>query len=696
MKTRQMHNLNSSLRNQRGIATILIVVLVGVALTATAMGIMHSMRSTQEKHVAVHATTHAQTGLWSGVEALRRYLGSLTPAQLLALNGSTNLGLQLGSGNAFGNMSIKSVTVVENTNNFRVNATIVNSHGAANASAAVDVVFNVERIAAPTSVRVPAALDFHDDLQLGGNIVFNAPASASPIINVDGNIDASNISITGLGVLNATGTVTLGSGVQGKEVNSNGNVRLTQAAKVDKVSTRGTVVSDGNSGARVIWANGAVTLGGSYRSDAVNSRSTIDVTMGAHGNLKAMRDITVRNDATLVDEVQTKANVNVRNNATVTNIIAEGNLTCSLIWKRFTTASFNGIVQPACLNANEVTTAAINQSNTVTVMNEIEPISIPRFVIDVWTLKQHANYVFEWDSSRNRTKVTVNNISGVTNGTVFWVGNYAPNYNVNPQIPPKKSYLCSTFDASGNCLTPAAGNLGLCIGHSTDNECLSYNTTTKTWVFNGKNATPGILWFNGNVTLDNGYNYSTVLATGDVNTAGGMKIQSVNYAGFDAMCKAIAPHFPPTETVAKNFYKNMFEDQIPTNLCTGTNTYTPLDVGNIAIAAGGYNPAGNGAYSGGNIDLGASNEVFGIVLAGQYLQTAGETKVYGYVSAAVLGSRGTEDNSLSASTTVDLTRGSATYSPDMVPNMGGGACPNCQGMTGVTIGESKVLWSKYL
>ena len=74
---------------QRGIATILVVVLVGLALTATSLGIMHSVRSTQEKHVAVHAATHAQLGVWTGVEAFRRYIGSISAADLQALRRSS-------------------------------------------------------------------------------------------------------------------------------------------------------------------------------------------------------------------------------------------------------------------------------------------------------------------------------------------------------------------------------------------------------------------------------------------------------------------------------------------------------------------------------------------------------------------------------------------------------------------------------
>ncbi|MEY4589507.1 MAG: hypothetical protein RL497_1583, partial [Pseudomonadota bacterium] len=76
---------SASPKNQNGIATVLIIVLVGLGLTATSMGIIHSVRSTQQKQIAAHAITHAQAGAWTGVEVFRRYLASLTTVQLTAL-----------------------------------------------------------------------------------------------------------------------------------------------------------------------------------------------------------------------------------------------------------------------------------------------------------------------------------------------------------------------------------------------------------------------------------------------------------------------------------------------------------------------------------------------------------------------------------------------------------------------------------
>ena len=67
---RKSHFKSTSLKKQSGIATILIVVLVGAAMTATALSLIHSVKSTQQKQITAHAATNAQAAAWAGVENL--------------------------------------------------------------------------------------------------------------------------------------------------------------------------------------------------------------------------------------------------------------------------------------------------------------------------------------------------------------------------------------------------------------------------------------------------------------------------------------------------------------------------------------------------------------------------------------------------------------------------------------------------
>ena len=64
----------SSPRKQRGITTILIVLMVGLAVSVTVAATIHSLRGTQSQQLTTHSATAAQAAAWRGVEALRLYL----------------------------------------------------------------------------------------------------------------------------------------------------------------------------------------------------------------------------------------------------------------------------------------------------------------------------------------------------------------------------------------------------------------------------------------------------------------------------------------------------------------------------------------------------------------------------------------------------------------------------------------------
>ncbi len=64
----------SSPHKQRGITTILIVLLVGLAVSVTVAATIYSLRGTQSQQLTTHSATAAQAAAWRGVEALRLYL----------------------------------------------------------------------------------------------------------------------------------------------------------------------------------------------------------------------------------------------------------------------------------------------------------------------------------------------------------------------------------------------------------------------------------------------------------------------------------------------------------------------------------------------------------------------------------------------------------------------------------------------
>lgn len=681
---RQKYYPPASLHAQRGIATILVVVLVGLALTATSLGLVHSIRNTQEKQIAVHAATNAQIGVWAGVEAFRRYLNQVPLDQVPDLAGDFDMAF-LGD---YGNLSIRNVTVEPGGAGYRVKAEVVNIHPAAKSSATVGVVFEVADSGCTDCVVLTTALDFHDDLDLGGDINFIPPADSVTRINVDGDVAFDGITVTGVNQVYATGSVFLNSGVQLEEIYSNEDVTLIQSAWADLVKTAGNVSTDGGAGIGVIWANGNVNLNGNRRSEAINSRSNVTITMNSHGKIILGGDFsTSGNGAGTMDEIRAKGNVSVVDpHIVVGTAVGESNLLCPTPgWSQITSGSFNGLAIGCASTTLFTDKVSVGASNNVEIMNELPDIVIPRFVVDVWTLKAHANYAFEWDAAVGATKVTIKDVNGIADGE-YYIGNYSG---------PEKSRICTTVDSRGNCTSPGTPLGSICLGHSLYNECLLYSTRDSRWTLDGISSAPGIMWFDGDVNMNNGYNYTTIFATGNIDTGGQFRGVSVNYGGYSSVCEANAPDIDATNAA---IFKGLFQDQYPSNLCDKSSaSYTGINAGNIGLAAGGYNPDDGGAYSGGNIHLSSSNEVYGAVLAGSYLTTGGSTKVFGYVTAAATNVQGTADNVLGGSTTVDLTKETEHYKPAFVPDMTDGACPDCDGLGGDSGDErARVYWSRYM
>ena len=89
-----INKFQPSLSSQKGIATILTVVLVGIVLSVTILGTAYYIRAKQHAEVANHAVTNAQSGAWIGVELLRKYFESLNKNQIDSLQiGNAAIGL---------------------------------------------------------------------------------------------------------------------------------------------------------------------------------------------------------------------------------------------------------------------------------------------------------------------------------------------------------------------------------------------------------------------------------------------------------------------------------------------------------------------------------------------------------------------------------------------------------------------------
>jgi len=224
-------------------------------------------------------------------------------------------------------------------------------------------------------------------------------------------------------------------------------------------------------------------------------------------------------------------------------------------------------------------------------------------------------------------------------------------YNSNP---PYIDYLCSAANGGGNCTSPATPTVPICLGYSPYNRCINYNNGTFSILPNL--IAPGIVFFDGNLVVGNGHSISTILASGNISTQGQFRTWAANRGGYDNICDGKADHAVPS---VRARYKQAYSTHYPTNLCDKANgTYTPLSIGNVALVAGGINPDTtknpNGSYTGGNISLGSSTDIWGAVLAGNFLNTNGNVNIKGLVNAAALGDPNSGSNKISGRTTIEL------------------------------------------
>ncbi|MBB5193537.1 hypothetical protein HNQ50_004295 [Silvimonas terrae] len=603
-------------RAQRGIAAILLVLMVGLSLTAAVLGTMYYVHSEQDSTLTAHTATQAQLKAWTGVEAFRQYLyqagqttaAALTANQAITLSGSNLTGI---AGLVIG-VNSTSTSCVSSAATGSTQGTLVTANFTGTSSGATATVQAVYCVIAGSSGSGTGntnanAINFNHDVTLGGSINFitSTSTTANAVINVNGSFNTGGVSLTGVQVINATGNVSLGSSAQVGVINSNGTVSLSGSASAVSIN-----------------AIGDVSITGGAHADSVNTLGNVTMDSTSIGTLHAQKNLTVSSSGT----------------------VGSGTV--------------GGTVSKPAWNTGVNVTA--NSSYAVTVT----PVSLGTQQIDANQLQATANYVFDIDSSGYR-KVTVANVNGVTAGT-YYLGNYDSGH---------QDYLCTAL-ASGStpsspiCGTPAVGSsVTICQGYSAYNPCFSYSSSNSMWTINGQSIAQGVAWFHGSLTVGNGTYYNTFIATGNISTSGSDVVYAPAFAGFNGAVSGVT--YAPTGICVNANFPTLW----PTNLCTPASSpttfnYNATAVANYAFLAG---SATNGVYSGGNIALGSSTTVYGSILANNQFTSSGSTTIYGYVTAA--GSTGA--NSLGSSTTINLSALPPAYKPGAsVPGTGSSGTPS--------------------
>ena len=667
---------------QRGAASLVFVFLVSLVVLATTSEAFNTVKKTQEVGTAINAMSHAESATLTAAEAFRLHLISLDSLDIKTLSNTITIEMEP----IYGSMTAENIVVLETSPDvFQIDTTFVNMHAAARSSAKLQVVYHaVIATPAPQGWPTSATVNFGGDLNINGGIELLNDGEAVDLI-VDGDIDIGGVSVNPINELRSSGKVTIGSRVFIDSILADDDVELANTQS-NLVRTMGDFRATGDASIGTVQANGDIEIQASGRFENVSTLQNIVITSGGGGQgfLLAGEDIDAVSTGS-IDSANAVGDIVFGNWYRVNNAVSMQDITCtSRYWTLTDNLSANGSLIN-CPESNGSLNASSGASNTVVPPAAVTPVSLHSPSIDVWSLRDEVNYFVEYDTSNRRIKVTVKSVNGLVDDAEYTLATFSVSG------APYLDYLCSIENSSGQCTSPSTPTLPLCFGQSLYNDCIRYNAGTNTFTVNPNQTAPGVMFFDGNISMGNGHSITTILASGNITTDGQFEHWAANRGGYEKICQAEASH---ANGGVQARYNEAYSTHFPTNLCDiDTSSYVPTRTGNIGLAAGGVNPDldinPDQMYAGGDIDLGASTDIVGAVLAGNILSTTGQVVIQGAVSAGAFGDESSGNNSLGNSTTIDFSE-YGDFKPLELPDMEPPA-PPAPAVT--TVG---VLWSRPL
>lgn len=642
-------------RRQRGVATVMMALLVGLAVMAGTFAVVQQVRTSQDQSMTVHAQTQAQMNAWAGAEMVRQYLQGLTNAQrsiLLASVQASAAGTPLEFSS---DMGVSAVLLPASTgSNFYARITGITAAAIPKARTTVTLELNYG-VSTSGLNTLRTAFKSGVTTQLGGTVTLLTDTAEQAVVNIRGDLFAGGYSMTGADTINATGTINLGSNSNYRVLNSNCDVVLTGTTTVETVNAMRNVCGGGT--ARV---SGVATANGSIDLDTLNNgtlaamgRTVEDGSCSAQGfagnaaqglaascAIPGFSGVKLGAGGGSASVVKSGMDVYV-GTATIGSLAAARDLVLTA-WNSVVNGTVGRqVVSNGFAFTGSVTTGGASPSITPVQALVLEA-DAPFNASDYRSLANYAFYL-----SGNDLKVDVKNVNGVGDGSYF-IGTTGRASAMR--------YGCSF--SGDNC---NAGNKTLDLCTATNNtQCLSYAAGTWTLATNtNEGMRPGVVWFSGSLDASTGTYYNTFIATANITTSGNHTTYAPNYAGYSG--KVGSTTYAPLgicTTVAGAAISNY-----PSNFCNlATASFDPTaasGLGSYAFMAGSFSGASYnaGSYVGGNVALGGGS-VNGYVLAGNAFSSGGSSTIRGYVgsqgSGAGNASQTIKRASLGANTTIDM------------------------------------------
>lgn len=228
----------TAINKQRGVTTILIVLMVGLGVSVAVLGAAYTLRSTQQQQLTTHAVTAAQAAAWRGVEIIRTFLTTLDAGDLDSLEGKPITVADKATSGSLGiTATVTGVQEISSGTHYRITAQVTGRAGEGDAltTSTVEVVYEI----AP-----------------GGSLPSPAPSvcaslPTSPLI-LNGDVDYSGggLSVTNTGGdynnVAISGDLTIGSGSTAK---------ISGCVKGDATLSGGGITSNGH-----LYSEGTISI----------------------------------------------------------------------------------------------------------------------------------------------------------------------------------------------------------------------------------------------------------------------------------------------------------------------------------------------------------------------------------------------------------------------------------------------------
>lgn len=683
-------------RHQRGMATLLIILLTGLAVAVASLSGVQVLNGSRQRLLTTHAQTAAQGAAWRGVEIVRQFLQQVDLTTYTAggcgANDQDIINLMVDNQTVLSSLKLRQARVTricEHGEGYRVTALITGEageerNGGPLATSTVEVVYE---IAASNNAESQMCLDnqgiggmsIYRSMAQGGHVTIKSNQNSSLALYVKGNVSGGATFDMPDVILKVDGTITLDGSAKAKIFHANGDINLSGSAYADQLLSRGNINigSNTNNMMQIAQANGNITIS--------NSQSILSV--------KGKGSLIVNNSPVIGEALLEKSVSWSSTGGAATSIIANDDV------------YYGGSNAPTTIRSgNAVTTLKENitvYENDISVsvsVPEVPVVTVTSPTINVAEIEDLSNYAFHYDGTKNLIRVSVRNIQGLAGSAS--VDFYLFNYNQiiqhqywtetkamgNDYLCPVDQVIQQNGSTSCNVIPPAR----LCGKGAYDGACFSYSSGKWGLTGAGEVTAPGILWFDGNLSLaESGtrpYFVNTLMATGSITASGsGSTIYAPAFAGYSAVCNNTTPANAPASA------NSVFNGLYPTNLC-GDSKLNDNALSNVALIAGSYSDGGD--YIGGDISIGSGTTVLGNIMAGNIIETSGSTTIRGSVIAASLGNT-SKYVSLSASTVLDFTNIPEGGNISVQPCELDGSCVCSAGGSSSEI-KAAVRWSRYL